>query len=70
MYLIISIIASKYDLSIETCSEGYDLTEFGINKSKCIYYTLTSKVIVYKVNVKRDDTQRDVCVCVKRVDIG
>jgi hypothetical protein len=66
----LSLIANKYDLLIETCSEGYDLTEFGINKGKCIDDTLVSKVIGYEVNVKKDDTQRDVCGCVKSVDIG
>lgn len=66
----LSLIANKYGLLIETCSEGYDLTEFGINKGKCIDDTLVSKVIGYEVNVKKDDTQRDVCGCVKSVDIG
>ncbi|GAA0103835.1 DUF1848 domain-containing protein [Paraclostridium sordellii] len=66
----LSLIANKYDLSIETCSEGYDLTEFGINKGKCIDDTLVSKIIGYEVNVKKDDTQRDVYGCVKSVDIG
>lgn len=66
----LSSIASKYDISIETCSEGYDLTKFGINKGKCIDDSLVSKVIGYEVNVKKDDTQRDVCGCVKSVDIG
>ncbi|WP_261291928.1 DUF1848 domain-containing protein [Paraclostridium sordellii] len=32
--------------------------------------TLVSKIIGYEVNVKKDDTQRDVCGCVKSVDIG
>lgn len=66
----LSSIASKYDILIETCSEGYDLTEFGINKGKCIDDTLVSKVIGYEIKVKKDDTQRDVCGCVKSVDIG
>lgn len=66
----LSSIANKYNLLIETCSEGYDLTEFGINKGKCIDDDLVSKIIGYEVNVKKDDTQRDVCGCVKSVDIG
>lgn len=66
----LSIIASKYGLLIETCSEGYDLTEFGIKKGKCIDDTLVSKIIGYEVKAKKDDTQRDVCGCVKSVDIG
>lgn len=66
----LSSIAKKYNISIETCSEGYDLTKFGINKGKCIDDKLISKIIGYELNVKKDNTQRDVCGCVKSVDIG
>lgn len=66
----ISLIASKYGLSVETCSEGYDLTEFKINKGKCIDDRLISKIIGYNIDVKKDDTQRDICGCVKSIDIG
>ncbi len=65
-----SKIASKYGIVIETCSEGYDLTKFGIKKGKCIDDELISKIIGAKVKVKKDNTQRDVCGCVKSVDIG
>lgn len=65
-----SDIASKYGMEIETCSEGYDLLEFGIKKGKCIDDRIISDVIGYEVNVKKDDTQRDVCGCVKSIDIG
>ena len=66
----LSIIANKYVLSLETCSEGYDLTEFGIKKGKCIDDKLISEIIGYEVKAKKDDTQREVCGCVKSVDIG
>ena len=66
----LSIIANKYGLSLETCSEGYDLTEFGIKKGKCIDDKLISEIIGYEVKAKKDDTQREVCGCVKSVDIG
>lgn len=65
-----SLIANKYNISIETCSEGYDLSKFGIKKGKCIDDDIISKVTGYEVNVKKDDTQRDVCGCVKSIDIG
>ena len=63
-------IASKYNISIETCSEAYDLSEYGIKKGKCIDDDIISKVIGYEINVKKDDTQREVCGCVKSIDIG
>ena len=65
-----SSIANKYAMEIETCSEGYDLLEFGIKKGKCIDDRIISDIIGYEVNVKKDDTQRDVCGCVKSIDIG
>lgn len=66
----LSSIASGYGIAIETCSEGYDLTELGVQKGKCIDDKLVSKIIGAEVNVKKDNTQRDVCGCVKSVDIG
>ena len=65
-----SIIANDYGINIETCSEEYDLTEFGIKKGKCIDDKVVSEIMGYEVNVKKDDTQREVCGCVKSVDIG
>ncbi len=65
-----SKIALEYDIKLETCSEGYDLTSYGIEKGKCIDDKLISSIIGYEVNVKKDDTQRDVCGCVKSIDIG
>lgn len=65
-----SIIAKKHRMCIETCSEFYDLTKYGIKKGKCIDGELVSKVIGYEINVKKDDTQREVCGCVKSIDIG
>lgn len=66
----LSLIAKKYNISIETCSEGYNLQKFGIKKGKCIDDRLVSQIIGYKVNVKKDETQREVCGCVKSIDIG
>ena len=65
-----SKIAKKYGLRLETCSEEIDLTQFDIGKGKCIDDKLISKIIKKPVNVKKDDTQREVCGCVKSVDIG
>ena len=66
----LGIIASKYNIEIETCSEGIDLSQYGIKKGKCIDDKLVSKIIGEPTDVKKDDTQREVCGCVKSVDIG
>ncbi|HHQ4318762.1 DUF1848 domain-containing protein [Clostridium perfringens] len=65
-----ALIASKHNMSIETCSEAYDLSQYGIKKGKCIDDDIISDIIGYELNVKKDDTQRDVCGCVKSIDIG
>ena len=65
-----SSIAQKYGIEMQTCSEGYDLSRYGINKGKCIDDELISKISGYRINAKKDDTQREVCGCVKSIDIG
>ncbi len=65
-----SKIAEKYHLRVETCSEEIDLSQYGIKKGKCIDDRIISQIIGKPVNVKKDDTQREVCGCVKSVDIG
>lgn len=66
----LSKIARKYNIAIETCSEGIDLTKYGIEKGKCIDDKLISTILGKQISVKKDDTQRDVCGCVKSIDIG
>ena len=46
------------------------MLEFGVKKGKCIDDKIISDVIGYEVNIKKDNTQRDVCGCVKSIDIG
>lgn len=65
-----SKIAKDHNIKIETCSESYDLTAYGVEKGKCIDDRVISKIIGYEVNVKKDETQRDICGCVKSIDIG
>lgn len=66
----LSNIASKYHIVIETCSEDIDFSKYNINRGKCIDDKLISKIIGKDIDVKKDDTQREVCGCVKSIDIG
>ncbi len=66
----LSTIAQSYNLKIETCSEDIDLAKYNINHAKCIDDGLLEKIIKCRLNVKKDDTQRESCGCVKSVDIG
>lgn len=63
-------IGSKFHITLETCSEKIDLSECGIHRSKCIDDKLIQQIIGSKVSVKKDNTQREECGCVKSIDIG
>lgn len=65
-----SRIAKRYNIVIETCSEGIDLSKYGILRGKCIDDKLVSRIMGCEIQVNKDDTQREVCGCVKSIDIG
>jgi len=66
----LSKIAMQYNILVETCSEEIDLSQYGVSHGKCIDDKLIEKIIGNKINVKKDDTQRDICGCVKSIDVG
>lgn len=67
---VFSEIASKYGIKIQSCSEKIDLTEVGIEHGACIDKNLIESIIGYKLDVKKDKSQRSECQCVQSVDIG
>lgn len=65
-----SLIASKYNLTIESCSEEIDLEKLGVDHGKCIDDRLISEIIGCKLKIDKDPNQRDICGCVKSIDMG
>lgn len=63
-------IALKYNIKLETCSEEIDFSKYGIKNGKCIDGELISRIIKCPIKVKKDDTQRETCGCIKSIDIG
>lgn len=63
-------IAGKYNIVIETCCEAVNLSLYNIQKGKCIDDQIIEQIIGGPLNVKKDETQREVCGCVKSIDIG
>lgn len=66
----LSCISKKYNISLETCCEKYDLSRFGIRKGSCIDSQLISSIVGYDIDLKKDRNQRKDCGCVSSIDIG
>lgn len=66
----LAYIAGKYGLYIETCTERIDLSFLNIQKGKCIDDKTIERILGCPITVKKDDTQREACGCVKSIDIG
>jgi hypothetical protein len=66
-----SQIASKYNLSIETCAESIDLSKFSIKPAKCIDRDLIEQISgIVIADKNKKDANRKYCGCMKCVDIG
>lgn len=66
----INALSSKYDIEVETCSEHIDLSKYNIKHGKCIDDEMISHIIGEKVRIDKDNNQREICGCVKSIDIG
>lgn len=66
----IAQIAHSYGLRVDTCAEGIDLLQYGIEHASCIDSSLLEQLIQCPLCVKKDKNQRLECGCVESVDIG
>lgn len=62
--------ADQNNLKIYSCAEELNLREYGIMPGKCIDDTLISKLLGEKIEIKKDKNQREVCGCVKSIEVG
>lgn len=67
-----SKVTKKYNLKLMTCAEKINLTQFGIEKSKCIDGDLIEKIIGCQITHKNTkyDKQRLSCGCIQCIDMG
>ena len=66
----LALLAKDSGVKLQTCSEEINLEKFGIIRGACIEKERLETVIGGELKVSKDKTQRDVCHCVKSVDIG
>jgi len=64
------LIADKYGIEVQSCSEAIDLSASGVRPGKCIDGGLIEKIIGCGLNIGKDKNQREECGCVESVDIG
>ena len=65
-----SDIARKYNLTLETCAEAIDLSQFGIGHGHCIDGELLERIISQPMSLSKDKNQREECGCISSIDIG
>lgn len=65
-----SSIAKKYNLKIETCAEGIDLSDYGIEHGSCIDKKMIEQVIGCELNKLNKSKERENCGCYQSIDIG
>ena len=65
-----SDIAQKYHLTLETCAERLDLSQFGIRHGHCVDGELLERLIGQPLSLAKDKNQRDACGCMASIDIG
>ena len=66
----LAAIAHSYGLMIDTCAEGIELQEYGIEHARCIDDRLLSKLLGCPLEVGKDKSQRLECGCIESLDIG
>ncbi len=65
-----SIIAKKYNLTLQTCAQKINYEHLGIHKAKCIDKEVFEKINGFFLDMKKDKNQRLECGCVESIDIG
>ena len=65
-----SQIAGYYRLPLYTCAEKIDLSEYGILHGACVDKEKIQSLIGYKLDLAKDNGQRNNCKCIKSIDIG
>ncbi len=66
----IAEIADSYGLRVDTCAEGMELQQYGIEHARCIDDRLLGQLIQRPLRVKKDRNQRLECGCMESLDIG
>ena len=70
MMISLSRLAVENQMEIQSCSEEFDLSSYGIKAGKCIDDDYIYQIFGIEVKQKKDPSQRAECGCVVSKDIG
>ncbi len=62
--------ARKYGITLFTCAEVTDLSQYDVAHASCIDKNLIEQIIGSSIKAKSDASQRGACGCIESVDIG
>ena len=65
----LGLIAAKYNLQIQTCSERYHLEKYGIKKGSCLNKQYLENLIGAPLEIKNNQNRSN-CSCLASIDIG
>lgn len=65
----LGMIAAKYNLRIQSCSEKYHLDKYGIVKGSCLDKQYIEELIGYPLEIKTNQNRSN-CSCLASIDIG
>lgn len=66
----LSLIASKYDIALQTCAEPYDFTSFGVEIGNCVDRVFLESLFSIDLSHISNAGVRKECSCIETVDIG
>ena len=67
---MIGRIAGAHGMRIQTCCEGWDLREYGIEQGGCLDERLLEQTCGCGLDLKPDRGQRKGCGCMESIDVG
>lgn len=63
-------VGKENGMSVLSCAEELELSEFGIEHGSCIDGKLISRLFGIDCSSRKDKNQRDVCRCLESIDMG
>lgn len=66
----LALLASRYQLSIESCAEKLDLEKAGVRYGACIDKGLIERLAGCRLTGGKDRNQREACGCMESIEVG